>query len=139
MREWIFVGPQQYVLEQRSRATEETTKLLDEWELGYEIKSATDPVFVDEYSRAAFQMAFDLKYEIQTPLPYKTAVLAVGSLNFHRDFFGRCLNITSAGGEAANMACAAFGLERLALAFLAQHGLNAKQWPAPVADNLKTW
>jgi hypothetical protein len=139
MREWIFVGPQAYVLEQRERATEETIKLLNEWQLGYEIRSATDAVFVDEYARAAFQLAFDLKYEIQVSLPYKANTLAAGSLNFHRDFFGRCMNITTADGEPANMGCAAFGLERLALAFLAQHGLDAGRWPAAVANNLKSW
>jgi seryl-tRNA synthetase len=139
MREWIFVGPQAYVLEQRDKAMEETVKLLNEWQLGYEIRSATDAVFVDEYAKAVFQLAFDLKYEIQVSLPYKASTLAVGSLNFHRDFFGRCMNITTADGEVANMGCAAFGLERLALSFLAQHGLDARNWPASVADIVKTW
>lgn len=139
MREWIFVGPRDYVVEQREKATVETIKLLDEWQLGYEIRSANDPVFVDEYSKAVFQLAFDLKYEIQVPLPYKAMPIAVGSLNFHRDFFGRCMNITTAGNEIANMACAAFGLERLAIAFLAQHGLDVRNWPASVADHVKSW
>jgi hypothetical protein len=139
MREWIFVGPQQYVLKELQKATDEIIKLLNEWELTYAIKSASDPVSIDEYSIATFQMAFDLKYEIQAMLPYKGKTLAVGSLNNHRDFFGRSLNINSANGEAANMACAAFGLERLVLAFLAQHGLDARRWPVAVADNVKTW
>jgi hypothetical protein len=139
MREWIFVGTPEYVLEQRQKATDESIKLLNDWELAYEIKSASDPVSVDEYSIATFQMAFDLKYEIQAALPYKGKTLAVGSLNFHRDFFGRALNVSTMNGEAANMGCAAFGIERLALAFLAQHGLDAKRWPAAVADELRTW
>jgi hypothetical protein len=139
MREWIFVGDKEYVLQQREKATDETIRLLDEWDLTYEIKSASDPVSVDEYQIATFQMAFDLKYEIQAALPYRGKTLAVGSLNFHRDFFGRALNVTLPSGEAANMGCAAFGVERLALAFLAQHGLDAKRWPAAVADQLKRW
>ncbi len=139
MREIIFVGPQEYVLKQRQKAIDEATKLLDEWDLAYEIKSATDPFFIDEYSIAAFQMAFNLKYEIQAALPYRGKALAVGSLNFHQDFFGRGLNVSTANGDAANMGCAAFGLERLVLAFLAQHGLDASRWPAAVANNIKTW
>lgn len=138
MREWIFIGTRDYVMEQREKSTAATIALLDEWGLAYEIKSASDSVSVDEYSIATFQLAFDLKYEIQVPLPYKNTSLAVGSLNFHRDFFGRALNIETEKGVPANMVCAAFGLERLALAFLAQHGLDSSKWPAPVATKL-TW
>jgi hypothetical protein len=139
MREIIFVGPQEYVLTKRQKAIDEAAKLLDEWELAYEIKSATDPFFIDEYSIATFQMAFELKYEVHASLPYKGKTLAVGSFNFHQDLFGRSLNIRSASEAAANTGCVGFGLERLALAFLAQHGLDAKRWPAAVADNIKTW
>ena len=84
-------------------------------------------------------MAFDLKYEVQALLPYKAKTLAIGSFNFHQDLFGRALNISDATGEFANTGCAGFGLERLALAFLAQHGLDAKLWPAAVARNVATW
>jgi seryl-tRNA synthetase len=139
MRELIFVGTQEQVLDQRERAIKETTKLLDEWGLSYEISSATDPFFIDEYSAATFQMAFDLKFEIQASLPYKRKTLAVGSFNFHRDYFGRSLNISCAGGEAASTGCAAFGLERLVLAFLSQHGLDASAWPHAVAKQMKRW
>jgi seryl-tRNA synthetase len=139
MRELIFVGTQEQVLDQRERAIKETTRLLDEWELSYEISSATDPFFIDEYSAATFQLAFDLKFEIQASLPYKRKTLAVGSFNFHRDYFGRSLNVSCAGGEAASTGCAAFGLERLVLAFISQHGLNVNAWPRAVAGQMKRW
>lgn len=139
MRELIFVGTEGHVLAERQKAVERMTELLDEWELSYEIKSATDPFFIDEYSAALFQMAFDLKYEIRAFLPYNRKSLAVGSFNCHRDHFGRALNISCAGDEAANTGCVAFGLERLALAFLAQHGLDARDWPASVAEKIKGW
>ena len=139
MRELIFVGPEGYVLAERRKAVESLAGLLDEWGLSYEIKSATDPFFIDGYSAAAFQMAFDLKYEVRASLPYKGKTLAVGSFNFHRDHFGRALNISCAEGEPANTGCVGFGLERLALAFLAQHGLDAKGWPAAVAEQVGGW
>lgn len=139
MRELIFVGPQEFVLARRQDGIDATIVLLNEWELDYEIMTATDPFFIDEYSVTTFQMTFDLKFEIRAALPYKAKTLAVGSFNFHQDFFGRALNITCASGEAASTGCVAFGIERLVLAFLAQHGLDVKRWPSAVAGNMKAW
>lgn len=135
MRELIFIGSPDFVLAQRQKAIEGTAQLLDDWGLGYEIRSATDPFFIEEYASATFQLAFDLKFEVRADLPYKQKTLAVGSFNFHQDYFGRSLNITNTNGEALSTGCVGFGLERLALAFLAQHGLDNRNWPAAVADN----
>jgi len=139
MRELIFVGPEAHVLAERQRAVERAVAFLDEWGLSYEIKSATDPFFIDEYSASVFQLAFDLKYEFRAFLPYTGKTLAVGSFNFHRDHFGRAFDISCAEGEAATTGCVGFGLERLALAFLAQHGLDAKNWPEAVASTVAGW
>jgi hypothetical protein len=136
MRELIFVGSQDYVLAQRQRAIDATVPLLDEWGLSYEIRSATDPFFIEEYASATFQLAFDLKFEIRAVLPYKQKTLAVGSFNFHQDYFGRSLNISTNRSEAAFTSCVGFGLERLVLAFLAQHGLDRRNWPDAVAREI---
>ena len=134
MREIIFVGPEDYVLAQRAKAIDKTVELLDEWQLSFDISTATDPFFIDEYSMASFQAAFELKYEIQARLPYREKSTAVGSFNFHRDLFGRSLNITDTAGQPLTTGCVGFGLERLALAFLAQHGLDKRRWPRSVAE-----
>jgi len=136
MREVIWVGDDEYVHEQRQRAISLSTQMLDKWGLAYQIKTATDPFFIDSYGmQAAFQRAFDLKFEVLAPLPYKgaNAFLAIGSFNFHQEFFGRAFNIKTNGGEAASTGCLGFGLERVALAFLAQHGVDPAGWPAAVA------
>ena len=39
-------------------------------------------------------------------------------------------------GEAAHTACVAFGIDRLAIALFATHGLDAAKWPASVRDAL---
>jgi hypothetical protein len=54
--------------------------------------------------------------------------LAVGSINYHQDFFGRAFGIETNEGPA-HTRCLAFGWERLALAFLARHGLDSKTCP----------
>ena len=138
MREIIFLGPKDYVLSQRSKAIDEAVLILDEWGLAYDTRSATDPFFIEEYSaQVAFQSGFDLKYEIQALLPYKSKTFAVGSFNHHQDFFGRSFNIKTASGEPVHTGCAAFGLERLVLAFLAQHGPDQHNWPDAVAQELR--
>jgi seryl-tRNA synthetase len=129
LREIIFVGTGQYVLENRQTCIDFCVQFLDELEVAYELTSATDPFFVDAYAaQAAYQQGFDLKFELLLPLPYSGRKLAVGSINYHQDFFGRSFAIT-AGGAPAHTGCLGFGVERMALAFLAQHGVDRMRWP----------
>ena len=140
MREIIFVGPRAHVLAARERSMALAQTLLERWELGYEIRSATDPFFTDEFTtQATFQRVFDLKFEIRAALPYKDGTLAAGSFNYHQDFFGRSFDITDHEGAPTHTGCVGFGLERLALAFLAQHGLDQSRWPDEVAREAKDW
>jgi len=138
MREIVFVGPADYVWASKSSLVGLSAQLLDELGMAYEITSATDPFFVDSYTvQAAYQQGFDLKYELLAPLPYNGKKLAVGSINYHQDFFGRSFAIQTVEGPA-HTACIGFGYERLALAFLAQHGIEPKNWPSAVAEHMKT-
>lgn len=138
MREVIFVGTKDFVLASREIAQRRMQAVLEEFGLAYRVESANDPFFIGEFrQQAAFQNAFQLKYEIRARLPFKDSTLAVGSYNYHQDFFGRNLNITLSDGRAAHTGCVAFGLERLAYAFLAQYGLDQKLWPVTVRSALK--
>jgi hypothetical protein len=138
MREIVFVGSQSQVLEQRGRCIEAAAELLDGWGLSYEIRSATDPFFVDGYStQVAFQAAFELKFEVRADLPYAPGkTLAVGSFNYHQDFFGRSLHIQQESTESAFTACVGFGMERLVWVFLAQYGLDPGDWPRKVREGV---
>jgi hypothetical protein len=112
--------------------------LMDDLDLTYTIRTATDPFFVGTYTeQTANQAAFDLKYEIRAALPYKDGTLAAGSYNRHGDFFGRTLDISNQDGSPASTSCVGIGYERLALAFVAQHGLDARAWPTSVQAALK--
>lgn len=137
MREIIFVGPGDYVLAKRNDLVEMSTHFLDELGMAYEISTATDPFFVDSYAvQAAYQQGFELKFELLAPLPYSGKKLAVGSINYHQDFFGRSFEI-EAEGAPAHTGCIGFGYERLALAFIAQHGTDEKSWPSTVIRGLE--
>jgi seryl-tRNA synthetase len=135
MREVIFVGPKEFVLENREIARQRMSRVLERIGLAYRVESANDPFFIGEFRKqTAFQSAFQLKYEIRASLPFKDATLAVGSYNYHQDFFGRSLNITLPDGSPAHTGCVAFGLERIAFAFLAQFGLDPQNWPNEVRE-----
>ncbi|GAB4523891.1 MAG: amino acid--[acyl-carrier-protein] ligase [Anaerolineales bacterium] len=137
MREVIFVGSKDFVLEQRETARQRMQAVFEEIGLAYRVESANDPFFVGEFRKqAAFQTAFDLKFEIRARLPFKDDTLAVGSYNYHQDFFGRHLNITLPDGSPAHTGCVAFGLERMAFAFLAQFGFDESRWPQAMRREL---
>jgi seryl-tRNA synthetase len=133
MREVIFVGDKDFVLDNREASRSYMQTIFEEIGLAYRVESANDPFFIGEFRKqAAFQSAFQLKYEIRARLPFKNSTLAVGSYNYHQDFFGRNLNIALPDGSPAHTGCTAFGLERMAFAFLAQYGLDPQNWPTPV-------
>ncbi len=133
MREVIFVGTKDFVLENRETARRRMAKVFEEIGFAYQVESANDPFFIGEFRKqAAFQSAFQLKFEIRASLPYKNSTMAVGSYNYHQDFFGRNLNITLSDGSPAHTGCVAFGLERIAFAFLAQFGFDPVNWPVEI-------
>lgn len=75
--------------------------------LTLETQTATDPFYEPGSSRAVMQKLFPQKEE----LVYGGSV-AIGSLNFHRNFFGERCDIRTPDGQPAFTGCVAFGLER---------------------------
>jgi seryl-tRNA synthetase len=137
MREIIFVGEKDFILENRETGRKRMAEFFEKIGFAYRVESANDPFFIGEFRKqAAFQSAFQLKFEIRALLPFNKSTLAVGSYNYHQDFFGRNLDITLENGSPAHTGCIAFGLERIAYAFLAQFGLNPDDWPEYVKDSI---
>jgi seryl-tRNA synthetase len=134
MREIIFVGSREFVLENRETARKRMEEKFARLGFAYRVETANDPFFVGEFKQAAFQNAFQLKFEIRAGLPFKNSTLAVGSYNYHQDFFGRNLKISLSNGKPAQTGCVAFGLERIAYAFLAQYGLDLRTWPKSIRE-----
>ena len=106
------------------------SKLIEEHQLAGEIRTASDPFFLapDTVSKTYFQLSSDTKFEISLLLPDGER-LAVGSHNYHSDFFGKVFNVGIDGGGPMHSVCVAFGLERWVHAFLAQHGHAPAGWP----------
>ncbi|MBF0180990.1 MAG: hypothetical protein HQM03_13290 [Magnetococcales bacterium] len=138
MWEVIFVGSAPRVKEALVNAGREASRLLQEWGLAYRVENATDPFFIREFGmQAGFQNIHDLKHEYRARLPFKEGTLAVGSRNYHMDFFGRHMAITLENGAPAHSGCMGFGLERLAFALLAQYGNDPLLWPEPVRSGVR--
>jgi len=137
MREIIFVGTEADVRTRLDGVRERLRSVLEEFQITYKLVTANDPFFIGTFrDQAAYQAAFELKYEIRAALPYKSDTVAVGSYNRHGNFFGKTLGIRLADGSPAYTGCIGIGFERFALAFVAQHGLDPSNWPPAVRAEL---
>ena len=98
MREVVFLGGREDVLGRRERSIAMMGRFLDDHRLAGEIRTASDPFFIapDAVGKTYFQLSSETKYEISLMLP-GDARLAVGSHNYHSDFFGRAFNTTVEG------------------------------------------
>jgi len=132
MREIICIGEPDSVVAQRERLFDLLKRLLDELDLQGVIKSASDPFFCDDYdAKRLFQMGFELKHELRAGMPGASS-LAIASINYHQDYFGKSFEITTSSGEPGHSCCVGFGIDRWCAAVFAQHGIDAAQWPEPM-------
>ncbi|MEV6163370.1 hypothetical protein AB0L71_15825 [Streptomyces sp. NPDC052052] len=106
MREVVFVGTPGGATEHLARFKGLVLELADRLGLKMETQVATDPFFDRNGSRAKMQQLFPVKEE------FVVDGLAVGSVNYHRNFFGERCGITLPDGKPASTSCSAFGLER---------------------------
>jgi hypothetical protein len=124
MREVVGLGTAGEVKAFLERGRARVDRFLDALGLAIAWTPATDPFF--DASR-------NPKFLAQKLDPVKTEMvhrgrLAIGSINFHRNFFGETFAIQHAG-EPVFSGCIAFGLERWIRAILDVHGPEAGAWP----------
>ncbi|HEY3870662.1 MAG TPA: hypothetical protein VGM10_20030 [Actinocrinis sp.] len=128
MLELVTAGTEEHCVEWRGRWLERVADWLAALSLKPAVEVADDPFFgrggpVYQAAQRAKQLKFELRVAVAPGV-----VQAVASANFHEDHFGRVYGFT-VGGAAGRTACTAFGLERLALALIAEHGSRPDQWP----------
>ena len=116
---------------------ERSADLLSGLGLAVERVVANDPFF-GRTGRllASNQRAETLKYEIVCAIHPGASPTAISSSNYHLDHFGTAFGIEAADGDVAHTACVGFGVERIALALLATHGLEPDAWPPRVKSRL---
>jgi seryl-tRNA synthetase len=129
MREVVHVGSgesAQAFLADGERRVRELASSLD---LPLTTAAATDPFFDPARSaRYLHQKLFPTKHEL-----IFEGSLAIGSFNYHRNFFGEAFGLRC-GGQAAHTGCVAFGVERWVWAILSRHGVDPRGWPSLVQE-----
>jgi seryl-tRNA synthetase len=105
-------------------------ELANQLALPHQTTAASDPFF----GRAGKMMAVsqieqELKFELLIPIHSVDNPTACMSFNYHQGHFGETWGIETAAGRAAHTACVAFGMDRLALALFATHGITFETWP----------
>jgi seryl-tRNA synthetase len=135
MRELVFLGDREPLLHEQRKGEALFREFLVTHDLAGEIRTASDPFFVapDSAAKTYFQISSETKLEISLLLP-ENARLAVGSFNYHGDFFGKAFQVKTATGGPMHSVCFAWGLERWVYAFLVQHGDDPRVWPSIVRN-----
>jgi seryl-tRNA synthetase len=138
MREFVCMGSPQQALDFRTRWLERSRGMADDLALSHcRIAPASDPFF----GRAApliaqSQIDQSLKFELLIPVRSVEQPTACMSFNCHRDHFSATWGLRTQTGEVAHTACVAFGMDRLALALFANHGLDLARWPQRARQSL---
>jgi hypothetical protein len=124
MREVVALGTADEIKAFLARGRARVDRFIGALGLTIAWTAATDPFF---------DMSKNPKFLAQKLDPVKTEMvhggrLAIGSINFHRNFFGETFAI-SRDGEPVFSGCVAFGLERWIRSILETHGPDAGGWP----------
>ncbi len=137
-REIVRIGAPDVVAAWRDAWRDRAVGLLQAVGLDARFDVANDPFFGRSGRLLARgQRAQELKFEVVVPIagPEPTAV---ASFNYHQEHFASTYGITMSDPDVpAHTACLGFGLERITLALLRQHGLSVEQWPAEVREELQ--
>jgi len=137
MREYVCVGSPDEVEDFRQQWKIRAIELANQLSLPHQVTVASDPFF----GRAGKMMAVsqieqELKFELLIPINSVENPTACMSFNYHQGHFGEIWGIETAAGGFAHTACVAFGMDRLALALFATHGIALEKWPRPVREAL---
>ncbi|HKM87916.1 MAG TPA: amino acid--[acyl-carrier-protein] ligase [Xanthobacteraceae bacterium] len=131
MREFVCVGTPRQVDDFRRRWMNWAPDFAGQLGLEYRIEAASDAFFGRGGKlMATSQIEQALKFELLIPVRSAAEPTACMSFNNHRDHFGTAWNLRNATGQGVHTGCVAFGMDRLALALFATHGLDLQDWPA---------
>lgn len=137
MREYVCIGTPDHVLNFRETWMKKATAIADSLGLSYTLEQASDPFFgrVGQM-KAVAQLQAALKFELLIPVRHGAAPTACMSFNAHKDHFGQVWDMKLETGDLAHSGCVAFGMDRLAVAMFATHGLDVNFWPQTVRTAL---
>jgi seryl-tRNA synthetase len=139
-REIVRIGEPETVLAWRDTWRDRAVSLLRSVGIDARPDVASDPFFGRSGRLLArSQKAQELKFEVLAPIAGEEPT-AVASFNYHQDHFSSVYGIeidaAQGGDRTAHTACLGFGLERITLALIREHGIDQEGWPAAVQAEL---
>ena len=127
IRETVYIGTEKNTKEFRDRMLSELISEIKRLNLFGTIESASDAFFSsNSLAVKMYQLAMNVKYEAKLDIPYNNDKIAISSVNYHGDYFGRCWNIRTADGEYAHSCCWGVGIDRLCYAIISQFGIDRR-------------
>jgi seryl-tRNA synthetase len=130
MREYVCIGTPEQIDAFRRRWMVRAQDIARELGLPFCLEQASDAFFGRGGKLMAMsQIEQALKFELLVPIRSAEQPTACMSFNYHRDHFGTAWNLSNAAGHVMHTGCVAFGMDRLALALFATHGLETADWP----------
>ena len=138
MREFVRIGTAEQILAFRAEWIERAQGMADELGLAYGVDVANDPFFGRGGEiMAASQVQLALKFELLVPVVSATKPTACMSFNYHLEHFTEVWDMRDEDGAMPHSGCVAFGMDRLAVAMFATHGLDPALWPAKLRRSLQ--
>jgi seryl-tRNA synthetase len=137
MREFVRIGTSDQVKAFRQDWMSRAMEIAEGLGLRHRVEAASDPFFGRGgvlVGRA--QAEQELKFELLVPVISVEKPTACMSFNYHRDHFGQTWTMKTESGAPAHTGCIAFGMDRLAVALFATHGLDPTNWPDLVRHTL---
>jgi seryl-tRNA synthetase len=130
MREYVRIGTPDQVASFREAWMEKALAIAAQLQLPHRMDQASDPFFgrVGQM-KAVAQLQAALKFELLIPVRGDEAPTACMSFNYHKEHFGSVWDMKLGDGSLAHSGCVAFGMDRLAVALFATHGLDPAGWP----------
>jgi seryl-tRNA synthetase len=137
IHEYICLGTPEAAAEHRELWVRRGMEVLESLGLQAETMPANDPFFGRSGRLLAMSQRDEgLKTELAVHLYDDDSWTAVASGNSHHDHFAAEFGIKTPSGDVAHSSCFGFGVDRIALAVLAQHGLDPAGWPTAVRARL---
>jgi seryl-tRNA synthetase len=138
MREYVRIGTAAQIQAFREAWLDRATAMADQLALSYRVDLASDPFFGRAGQIVAMaQKEQALKFELVVPVRSAESPTACMSFNYHQDHFGLTWDLKTVSGETAHTGCVAFGMDRLAVALFATHGLDVAAWPHSAREALR--
>jgi seryl-tRNA synthetase len=137
MREFVRIGLPAEIMAFREQWMARAEVLAQELALPAQLDVANDPFFGKVgQMMAVSQRQNALKFELLIPYYRGARPTACMSFNCHQEHFGEVWGIHDHSGAVAHTGCVAFGMDRLAVALFANHGVEVANWPASVRQAL---